>query len=97
MKMTSDFWTPSAVFAVKDRRPAAVFLSHQLVQTRLIDRNAARLEQFYLGLIIVHAHDVMTDFGKTGTGDQADIAGANERQIHGLVLRVNGAGDFGFN
>jgi hypothetical protein len=39
----------------------------------------------------------MTDFGKTGAGDQADIAGANERQIHGLVLIVNGAGDFGFN
>ena len=51
------------------------------------------LQHFDLGRVVVHADDVMADFGKTGSGDQTDVAGADDRQFHGLVLKVNGAGD----
>ena len=93
MKITSDFWTPSAVLVVKVSRPAATFLLHEFLQARFVNRDAAGLKQFDLGRVVVHADDVMADLGETGTGDQADVAGADDRQLHGLVLRLNEVGE----
>ena len=86
MKITSDFWTPSAVLVVNESRPAADVFLHQFFESRLVNGDAAGLEQFDLGRVIVHADDVMADFGETSAGDQADVARADDGELHGSVV-----------
>ena len=62
-----------------------VFL-HQLRQSRLVNRDAARLECFYLFGVAIDAHDLMAAFGKTSAGDQSHITRPDDRDIHEFNL-----------
>jgi hypothetical protein len=73
--------------AAGERQPSGgdIFL-HEFFESRLINRDAAGLEQFDLGRVVVHAHDLMPDFGEAGAGDQADVTRADEGELHGSVV-----------
>ena len=73
--------------AVGEREPSGgdVFF-HEFFESRLINRDAAGLEQFDLGRVVVHAHDLMADLGEAGAGDQANITGTDESELHGSVV-----------
>ena len=92
MKMTSDRSTPSRVLLVKCEASGGGVLAHQFFQARLVNGHAARLEQRdFLG-ILVHADDLVAGFGKTGAGDQADVTGSDESQLH-TAKWLEGGGD----
>ena len=67
---------------VKRRRPFARLLGDEFFQARLEDRNLAGLEARDLGRVDIDANHVVADFGEAGTGDQADITGAENRDVH---------------
>ena len=56
---------------------------HDLGQPRLVDRQAAALEQGDLGGVDVEAIDVVAEIGEAGGGDEADVAGTDDRDFHG--------------
>ncbi len=88
MKITSDFWTPSAVLVVNSSRPAATFFFTRFFQAGFVNRNAAGLKQLDLRRVVIHANDLMADLGETGAGDQTDVARADNRQFHVLLPRL---------
>ena len=92
MKITSDFSTPSAVLLVKVKPAGGDVFLHQFLQARLVNGDAAGLEQFDLGRVVIHADDLVADFGEAGAGDQADVAGADDGQFHGRLFKLNEAG-----
>ena len=47
-----------------------------------VDRDAAGPEHLHLGLVVVHARDQVPHLGKAGTGDEADVARPDDRQLH---------------
>src|SRR5690606_5324478 len=57
-----------------------------LFEPRLIDGNPAALERPDLGGVLVDTDDVIPVLSKTGPDDEADIAGANHRNLHVCVL-----------
>jgi hypothetical protein len=63
-----------------------VVLDH-LLQARLVDRDLAALEGLDLGFVVVDADDVVAAFGEAGSGDQTDVAGADDSDAHGEILR----------
>jgi hypothetical protein len=69
---------------VNVRRPAIG--GHDLVEARLEDRDLALLEARDLARILVDAHDVVPEVGEAGTGDEADVAGADDDDAHDLTL-----------
>ena len=109
MKITSDCSTPSAVLLGETRGgPAATFCCDQLLQARARRWDAARLQQLDLGRVVVHADDLVADFGEAGAGDQTDVAGADDGQFHffssfmgtvlvGTGVRGTSLGYFRFN
>ena len=67
-----------------ERQPAALHIGrHQIVQTRLEDRDLAALQPLDLGRILVDAGHLMAEVGETGPRDQAHIAGSDHRYAHG--------------
>ena len=62
-------------------RPATL-RTHQLGQARLVDRHFAAPQPRDLAVVDVDAGDVVAAFGEAGAGDQADIAGSNDRDFH---------------
>src|SRR3546814_14066071 len=40
----------------------------------------------HLGLVDVHAHHLVADFGQAGSGDESDVAGSEERTAHAVPL-----------
>ena len=56
---------------------------NDFLQSGFVDRHLARLEGLYFSRIVIHADDVMADVGKAGAGDEADITGADDGNIHG--------------
>ena len=56
--------------------------SNQRLEARFVDRDFAARQRGHLLLIHIHADDVVAGIGKTGTGDQAHIAGAENRNAH---------------
>jgi hypothetical protein len=41
-----------------------------------------------LGLVLVDASHMMAEIGKAGAGNQSDIAGADHRDTHGVVMKL---------
>src|SRR3546814_19262263 len=62
-----------------------VGLDHRL-QARLLDRDAAVVQAVHLGLVDVHAHHLVADFGQAGSGDESDVAGPEDRNAHAVPL-----------
>src|SRR5450432_3697243 len=52
-------------------------------QSGFVDGHLARLKRFYLSRIVIDADDVVSDVGKAGPGDETDITGADDGNIHG--------------
>src|ERR1700730_14754962 len=52
-------------------------------QSGFVDGHLARLEEFYFSWIVIHADDVMADVRKASAGDETDITGADDGNIHG--------------
>jgi hypothetical protein len=66
-----------------EAEPAALDVAgDQPVETRLEDRHDASLEGVDLARILVDADDVMAEVGKAGAGDQPDIAGPDNGDMH---------------
>ena len=59
---------------------------HHGFQTGFVDRHDALVEAVDLGGINIHAADVVADFRQTGAGDEADVAGSKDGEVHGLVV-----------
>src|SRR5207245_1484652 len=53
------------------------------LQAGLVDRQVAAGKRRDLVRVLVDADDVMTEIGKAGPGDEADIAGADHGDAHG--------------
>src|SRR5471032_2819570 len=62
---------------------------HDFFQARLMDRDAAAIEHGDFFLVDVEAENVVTQFGQTGSGHQAYVAGANNRDFHVCLLCSN--------
>ena len=60
---------------------------HQLVEPRLVDRHLAAFERGDLDLVLVDAGHFVTEIGKAGPGNEADIAGADHGNAHACPLR----------
>jgi len=60
----------------------------QFVQSGLVNRNLAGLESGDLAFIRVHAGDFDAEFGETGAGHEADIAGADHDYVHSVVTAL---------
>ena len=72
---------------------------NEFFEARLVDRHLARLERFDFARIVIDADDVVADVGKAGAGDETDITGTDDGEIHGEFmiaaadLAANGADD----
>ena len=64
-----------ATFVVKVKPPGLDVAPHHLEQTRLVDWNAAVLEDLDLGRIQVQAQHIVTHIRQTGARHQPHIAG----------------------
>src|SRR3546814_6092115 len=62
-----------------------VGLDHRL-QARFVDRDDAVVQAVDLGLVDVHAHHLVADFGQAGSGDESDVAGSEDRNAHAVPL-----------
>ena len=71
-----------ARLVVKVSRPSATLLRDHLAQARLVDRQAARFQHGDLPLVLVDAGHVVAALGEAGARDQADVARADERDLH---------------
>jgi len=56
---------------------------NDFLKSGFVDGHLARLERFYFSRIVVHADDVMAHVGEARSGDEADIAGADDGNVHG--------------
>ena len=59
-------------------------LGDQAVEAGLIDRHDAVFELLDLAGILVDAGHRMAEIGETGAGNEADIAGTDDRNTHGI-------------
>ena len=55
---------------------------HEVFEAGLVDRDLAGLQRIDFALVVIDADDVVADFGEAGAGDEADITGANDAEIH---------------
>jgi len=63
------------------------------VQTGLVNRHAARLQQLHARGVVVQAQHRKAQVGQTGPGHQAHVAGANNGHFHVCkFLWVSGSG-----
>jgi len=58
-----------------------IALDH-LFQTRLMDRDAAAVEDLDLALVDIETEHVVAHFRQASAGDQADLAGADNGDFH---------------
>src|SRR3546814_12827990 len=56
------------------------------LQALLVDRDDAVVQAVDLGLVDVHAHHLVADFGQAGSGDESDVAGSEDRNAHAVPL-----------
>jgi hypothetical protein len=54
----------------------------QILQAVLVDRRLAAVDAVDLALVDVDAQAVVADLGEAGAGDDADIAGADDGDLH---------------
>jgi len=55
-------------------------------EPRLVDRDLSRTESFHHIRIVVHAEDLVAPLGKAHPGDQPDVAGPNDCDVHPILL-----------
>ena len=60
----------------------AYVAAHELVESRLIDRNDALLQSLYLGAVDVDAGDIRAHFGEAGSRNEPYISGSNDGDLH---------------
>ena len=60
----------------------------QRLEPRLPDRHPAGIQAVDLRRVLVDAADAMAEIGKAGPGNEPDIAGADHRDTHALLLRL---------
>ena len=84
MKMICELLTARPSWVVKASRPSSAFLLDELGQPGLVDRDLALAQHPDLGLVLVHAHDVVAGLGQTGAHDQPDVPGTDHRNLHRL-------------
>ena len=58
-----------------------------VVEARLVDREDVLLQPIDLRLIEVCAHDGISGLGETRADDEADIAGPDDGDVHGVRVR----------
>jgi hypothetical protein len=56
---------------------------NDLLQSGFVDGHFALLERLYFSWIVIDADNVVADVGKAGAGDETDITGADNGNIHG--------------
>ncbi len=61
-------------------------LQHQFGQARFIDGNLPLAQARHLVGVDVHTQDVVADVGEAGSGDQSDVAGAENGDIHERLM-----------
>ena len=64
------------------------------LETRLVDRDLARLERFHFAWVVIDTDDVVADIGEAGARDEADITGTDDRNIHGKILGGRTTADY---
>ena len=52
----------------------------------LVDRYLAAVQHLDLARIEIKAEDIVAHFGKTGSGNEADIACPDHRNLHGVAV-----------
>ena len=57
-------------------------LFYQLLQTWFVNGDAALLQDLHLGGIVIHADHPVAHLGKASTGDEANVACPDNRQLH---------------
>jgi hypothetical protein len=62
--------------------PLPDHLAEQLLETRLVEPGAALADEVQLAGVVVVDHDVVADMGKGGSGDEANVAGADHGDAH---------------
>ena len=72
--------------AGKLKPPRRDVLGHQHVKAGFVDRHLATGQQLDLAGVLVDADHVMAEIRKTNTGNKADIAGADHRDLHECAL-----------
>ena len=78
-------WAPataSAIEVVNDRWPDARPWREQLGQVGFVEGRVAARQHGDLVLADVHAHDVVAQAGERHPGDQSDVAGADDGELH---------------
>ncbi len=58
----------------------------EFFEAGLVDRDFAGVEHVHFALVVIHADDVVADFGETSARDEADVAGTDDAEIHEEVL-----------
>lgn len=66
--------------------------THQIGQPRFVNMHLAQAQLVDLGLINVHADNVVTDFGKHGCLYQAYVSATENADFHGKNPEVVGCG-----
>ena len=71
---------------LRESEPTAVDIRfHQRFETRLPNRHLALVEAVDLCLILIDAADLVSEVGKTGSGDEPHIPCADHRDAHSLI------------
>ena len=69
--------------------PAALHVAfHDRFEARLPDRHVPGVEPLDLRRILVGAADPMAEVGEAGPGHETDVAGADHRDAHSILLAV---------
>ena len=73
------------------KRQAALLLValDELVEPGLVDRQDVLLQPVDLALIDVGADDVVAGFGEARADDEADVAGSDDGDVHGVSSKVS--------
>jgi hypothetical protein len=58
----------------------------QVGKTGLVDRHFAARQRGYLGGVLVDAGHLVAEVGKAGPGNEADIAGDDHGNVHGILI-----------
>src|SRR5205085_5290533 len=75
------------------REGQAAFLDvalDELLEAGLVDRDLTGFESRDLSLVDIDARDVVSALGKTRTGNQADVAGPNDTNLHSSLTPRSG-------
>ena len=67
---------------MKRRRPAGQAFCHELVEPWLVDGQVAAFETFDTGSVDIETDHVVADVCETGGGDEPDVSGTDDGDVH---------------